>query len=135
MSISTSENKEGIKKITSPEIKHPNRTISSHWGKHISSTTSTAECNIINLHKYYARLIPWLTPKLNMSATCINKADKVNLWWLSGTLYCRRKADVSTLNCFIGTAIGLFLKALLTHPAHEMVKWMNKVRFYFRSIV
>ena len=35
--------------ITLPKIKHPNRTISSNWGKHVPSSTSTAECNIIHL--------------------------------------------------------------------------------------
>lgn len=35
--------------ITLPKVKHPNRTISSNWGKHVPSSTSTAECNIIHL--------------------------------------------------------------------------------------
>lgn len=73
------------KRNKSPKIKHPNRAISSHWSKHISSSTSTAECFIIHLQGTYTviiiSIIP-LTPDLGLyvlNATCVSYAYKVHV--------------------------------------------------------
>ena len=56
--------------ITLPKIKHPNRTIRSNRGKHVPSSTSTAECNIIHLmYKSCKQHSQYLNHKLHVINT------------------------------------------------------------------
>ena len=62
--------KTSIYYCTLPKIKHPNRTISSNRGKHVPSSTSTAECNIIHLmYKSCKQHSQYLNHKLHVINT------------------------------------------------------------------